>query len=324
MVWIRFPRIVFSILCVLCASLPAHAQQPPAEVRMGMNAPNAAHWSLFIAEDQGFFRDQGLHVTRVMADGPAGTISLLASKSVDIIAGGTDDVIASIAHGIPIRIVAPAFYTNPFALLTAPGITSWNDLKGKTVVIGPKLNEGGFSFDVMARANGLSPSDFNLIVVTNSNLRYAALTSGKVSGAILVQPFDVLAKAQGMHVLADAERYFKPWMYSAFCAEPSWMAANRGTVVAFIRALRKANAFGYAHPDAAIASLVKNLRIDPKVARAVYDLDFHQWHAFDPTERIAPEVLQAVSSRALQVGSITEMPALSAMYDPSYAEAASR
>lgn len=320
----RLIGIVSAALFVLYVGFPARAQQPPIEVRLGMNAPNAAHWSLFIAEDQGFFREQGLHVTRVQADGPAGTISLLASKSVDIIAGGADDIVASMAHGVPMRIVAPAFFTNPFSLITAPTITSWSDLKGKTVVIGPKLNEGGFSFDVMARANGFSPSDFSLIVVTNSNLRYAALTSGKVSGAILVQPFDILAQQQGMRVLSVADSYFKPWMYSAFCADPSWMAANRNTVVAFIRALRKANAFGYSHPDAAIASLVKNLRIDPKIAQAVYDLDFRKWHAFDPNVRISAAVLQAVAARAKQVGSITEIPSLNSMYDPSYADAASR
>lgn len=303
---------------------PAAAQPAPDELRVGIVAPSAPDWDFFVAEQQGFFRDQRLHVTLITAGSPANAINMLVSNAVEIISDSTDSMIGGIARGLPIRIFAPGFQPDPYTLLTTPGITSWEQLRGKTVILGPKLDVTAFSFDRMAAAQHMTQKDFNVIVAPSTVARYAALSSGHVDAAILAQPFDIVAERRGMHVLAHADDYIKLWLFEGIAARPAWLASHRDAAVRFVRALAKADAFAYAHPAETIAALVGGTRVDEAVAAAAYDLDFRRWHAFDPQQRFSEAAIRAVAERALGAGTITQIPPMSAIYDPSIVQAATR
>jgi ABC-type nitrate/sulfonate/bicarbonate transport system substrate-binding protein len=318
-------RFLALLALVLALTIPAGAQNAPlTELSVAINSPTAVELDLFIAEKQGFFREQGLRVTLITGGSPANVINLVSSGSVGIAADSTDPVMGAIARGLPIKFIAPGFQTDPYTLVTAGSITDWSQLKGKTVLIGPKLDVTGISLSRMAQAHHMTMDDFNLIVSTSTTARFAALTSGNAAAAMLNQPYDIVAESKGMHLLAASHDYVKDWLFEGFVVNTSWLAANRPIAVRFLRAIRKAIQFGYAHPDESIAILTAVTNIDPAIAKKSYDLNWRQWKAFDPNLRFNVAGLRAVAQGAVGSGILPSMPDVTTFYDASVAAEATR
>jgi NitT/TauT family transport system substrate-binding protein len=313
-----------AVCAALALIVPAAAQNAPTELSLAIVSPTAVELDLFIADREGFFRDEGLHVTLITGGSPANVINLLASGSVGIAADSTDSVMGAIAHGLPMKFIAPGFQTNPYTLVTVPGITDFSQLKGKTVLIGPKLDVTGITLTKMLKPHKMTMEDFNVVVSTSTTSRYAALSSGNVQAAMLNQPFDIVAESKGMHLIAAGHDYVKDWLFEGFAANTSWLAANRPTAVHFLRAIRKAIQWGYAHPTEAAAVLTAVTNIDPEVGRKAYDLNWRQWHAFDPNLRFDLAGMRAVAEGAVGSGILTSVPELTTFYDPSLIAEATR
>lgn len=321
---IRLPGLALLAACAaLLITLPAAAQNL-TDLSVAIVSPTSVELDLFIADKQGFFRDEGLNVSLVTGGSPANAINLLSSGSVGIAADSTDSVMGAIGHGLPIKFIAPGFQSNPYTLVAVGSIPDFAALRGKTIVIGPKLDVTGITLARMLEAHHMTMDDFNVIVSTSTTARYAAVTSGNVQAAMLNQPFDIVAESKGMHQLAAGHDYIKDWLFEGFAVNTAWLAANRPTAVHFLRAVRKAIQFGYAHPDEAAATLTAVTHIDPDIAKKTYDLNWRQWHGFDPNLRFDVAGLRAVAQGAVGSGILPSMPDLGIFYDNSVADEARR
>jgi ABC-type nitrate/sulfonate/bicarbonate transport system substrate-binding protein len=324
-------RRPFVALAALLASLtlpvPSPAQAPAGvtDVTFGSTGPNSSDWPFYLADQLGFFRAAGLHVTLIETGNPTQTINELATGSVDIATDGTDTIVAAVVHHLPVKIIAPQMIDDPFALVVPPSIASWAQLRGKAVTLSEKQDVTAMSFYRMAQANHLDPArDFTLFYAATTNQRFAALASGNVQGALLAQPFDFRAESQGMRILARSSTYMKDWMYKSVVVNTAWAAAHRADVVRFVAALRKAVAYGYAHPQEAVNILVTATKVDNDSAQKAYQLDFTQSKAFSTTGMVPRKGLQAVIDGMIQIGSISSAPPIADVLDDSYARDAQR
>lgn len=284
---------------------------------------SSGEWPLYIADAEGFFRDEGIKLTIVPFNGPQDVANAIASKSVDLGDVQTDTGIDAIAHGLDIRIVAPALKTVPYRLIVLPTITAWPQLKGVTISLGSRNGSTILSYKRLLKAHRVDDADFSIMVAGNSSLRLAALRSRQVQATMLAQPYDFLAESQGMRVMADSSEVMgKDWIFAAVLANGSWAQANRPLLVRFLRAYRRAIAFGYTHRAEAVAVLAPIVNVDRETAEKTYDLTFTKWHGFDPSLRIAPGALEAMGRSLVDFGNIARVPPLAQMYDGSYAGAA--
>lgn len=296
----------------------------PVEINFGILTPTASEWPLYIAQGQGFFKEEGLKVSIINGDSPPNVINLLATGAFDMADNGSDSEITAIAHGLPIKMIAPQFNVNPYSLVTSPSVKTWADLKGKSVMLGTKQDVTAIGLQQMAEAHGLKLDDFSIIIGGNSTARYAGLKSGNVQGAMLGQPFDLLAQSEGMNILGSASDVTKQWVFTCVAVNSAWAAKNRPTIVKFLRALRKAVQYGYAHKADAVTDLVAATHSDPVIAGKAWDLDFAKWHAFDPNLKLAPNGLQIVGKYQVGFGIIKEVPSQADLYDPSFVAEAIR
>ena len=316
--------IKFLALLVLLTATSARAQTP-LEVSLAIIGHSAQEWPLYIAQQAGFFRQEGLNVSVILGNTPPNTVNLFASGDVNIVNIGTDSCIAAIAHQIPMKLVSTMFVPMPYRLLTSPSVATWAQLKGKTVILATKKDVTAIAFRRLAQVQHLDMErDFSIVLGGTSPIRYTALISGNVQGAIVSQPYDLQAQAQGMHVLADATSSIKSWLFAGIGVNPTWGAAHRTEVVKFIRALRKGTEYGYAHPQEAITILQNMTHVDQTIAQKSYDLDFTQWHAFSRTMRVEPKDVQAVMDAVVEIGTIPAPLPVADMIDNSYAAEAAR
>jgi NitT/TauT family transport system substrate-binding protein len=315
----RTAFVAATAACALAEVQGARAQTPPlTEVSYSILNPSAQEWPLLIGQAQGFFHDEGLNVTVLSGNSAPNVVNELATGAVDIGDNGTDTWISAVQHGLPIKMVAPVFGENPYALVVQPSIKTWADLRGKAVMVGTKQDVTAIALGQMAAAQKLKLDDFAIVAGGNSSARFAALMSGNVQGATLSQPYDLEAVSQGMHVLAEAADTAKGWLMTAIAVQPAWAAKNRATVVKVLRATRRAIRFGYAQRDATVAILVSATHVDPAIAGRAYDINFKRRHAFDPDLKMIPNAFEIVGKAMVEFGVIPAIPSRSDLYDPSF------
>jgi NitT/TauT family transport system substrate-binding protein len=298
--------------------------QQLTEVLWGVLGPSATEWPEYIAEAQGFYRDEGLKLTTISAGSPQNVIQQLATGSINLASVGSDSVIAATTRGLAIKGVAPGFNPNPYALVVAPSIKTWADLKGKQIVLATKQDVTALAFEKLAQQQKMTIDDFSIIIGGSSGTRYAALLSGNVAGAILGQPFDIQAVDKGMHVLGTANDVLKNWQFTLLTANAAWADKNRDVLVRMLRAYRKSIQLGYANRTAAIANLAAEAKFDPAILDRAYDLIWLKLKGFDRNLKINQAGLEAVAKSQMDFGTIKQPPAYKDVYDPSFAAAALR
>lgn len=321
-----FVRALSLLIGLGLAAAAAGAQTPaPVEVSLAMNAPGSGNWPVYIALAQNFFAAEGLHVTTVMSGSNVATMNLVATGSTNFALDGSDIEIESVAHELPVKIIAPEFGPNPYTVLTAAGITTWQQLKGKTVALGSPQDVSSLSFLKLAALQRLARDDFSIFTSASSSSRYDALLSGQVQATVLSQPFDIQAEEHGFHALGTGSAALKPWADTSIAVNAKWAAANRATVVHFVRALKAAVRYGYAHKAEAVAALVATTNIAATTAQKAYDYDFTQLHVFTINDRIDfKRDLLAMGESARAAGAIPAVPPIDDIFDASYLAGAGR
>ena len=300
------------------AGPPAAAQTTLTEMTFGILTPTASEWPVYLAQAQGFYKEEGLNVTIVEGNTPPNVINLVATNGANMVDNGCDSEIAAVSHGLPLKVVAPMFSDNPYSLVVLPTIKTWADLKGKSVMLGTKQDVTAIGLGALAAAHKMTLDDFQIVIGGNSTARYAGLASGNVQGAMLGQPFDLLAESKGNVILGTASDVIKDWAFTCVAANNDWASKNRPTVLKFLRALRKAIQYGYANKAGSVAVLVDKTKVDSAIAARAWDLDFGKWKAFNASLKPSPTGLQTVGKYQVQFGVIPAMPPISEIYDPSF------
>jgi NitT/TauT family transport system substrate-binding protein len=321
------PAFVAAVLALVTgggAAVVRAQQTAPANVTYGILNYTAAEWPLMLAQDQGFFKKEGISVSVVSLNSPPNVINALASGAVNVAEDGTDSYIAAVLHNLPIKIVAPIFAVDPYSLVVAPAITSIEQLKGKTIMLGTKQDVTAITLAAMIKPAHLTLDDFSIVVSGSTPARYQALVSGNAQGSLLLSPFDFLAESQGFHTLQSGQQVLKNWLFTTLAVNEGWASGNRPAVIAMLRALREGAQYGASHKPQAIAALIAYTKTTPEIADKTYERDYVQWKVFRDDLAVTPAQLDEIAKQQTAFGVIASEPPFTTMVDTSYAAAARR
>lgn len=263
----RFGLWVAIASVLLLTTAAARAQTPPALVRVGVEAADAAT-PLLWARNAGLFAKAGLNVDVERVAGSAAATSAVLAGNLDIALAGSLPLIIAHDRDQGFSIVAPAaaYRSNqPDAVLAVPEQSTRTRARDFTnQAIG--VTAFGDITSLAARAwldkNG-SGTAVRLVEVGDAPV--AALDDGRVAGATLGGPALAAALASrkvrvAVHVFdAIAPRF----MESAYFAENAWILNNRDIVDRFLGVMREANAYVAVHESETIPQLAAYLSRDP-------------------------------------------------------------
>ena len=195
-------------------------------------------WSVMTAIEKGYFEEEGIEVKLTeFQDGP-NIISAMESGSIDI------GYIGQGAHKLCIEgnatIFALSHISNGDAVIGGPGVTSIEDLAGKTVA----YSSGTSSQDILELAlssAGMTMDDIQATDMAAENIP-TAIISGSVDAAATWSPgtLTILDEVEGAAKLCD-NMTFKDTTVSlaSWICTPSYAEDNRDSLVKFTRALFK-------------------------------------------------------------------------------------
>jgi len=166
---------------------PAHAQSKPQKLTVVLDwFINPDHAPLFVAEDQGFFKEQGLEVTLISPADSSDPPKLVAAEKADLAITYEPEFIDQIEQGLPLITIGTLIDQplNCLLLLGEGSIRTLADLKNKKI----GSSSGGIKIlmlKTMLQKQGLALRDIELINVRHNLLQ--ALLARKVdaiSGAM--------------------------------------------------------------------------------------------------------------------------------------------
>jgi NitT/TauT family transport system substrate-binding protein len=231
---------------------------------------------LFIAEQRGLFKQQGLNVTIKLAstsqtaiDGQlAGTYDVTSADYVTYF----DNVLLKKA---PLRIVAESSFLQPnvLALLVKPGSTvrSVRQLSNQVVSVNAPNDIGTLLVDSLLRDNGVSSG----AVKFNNHVDFpdvaASLASGKVDAAFAPEPFVSLdAMNAGTQELADLDQGGTTnFPIQGVAVTQAWAHDNPNTLAAFERAYAQGQEIADTDRSAVEAAVEKFLGLPPLAAAVI-------------------------------------------------------
>ena len=192
----------FQLGCLLVLSIVEvrliHAQE---RITLGLTTRNGStSLPYVVAEEKGFFKAEGLNALVVIMQNQV-VVNGVLSRHVDY--GGTfSNFVGAAMSGAPVRIVMSVMDGADHFLVTSPNIKRVEDLKGKTFGISSFGGTPHSEAIAILRKYNLNPEkDVTFLQVGGSSARYMSLESGAIQAAMIVPPFNHMAKKRGFNQL---------------------------------------------------------------------------------------------------------------------------
>jgi NitT/TauT family transport system substrate-binding protein len=289
----------------------------------GFVSHGALQWPEYIANEFGWFKENGVNVDMVVV-GP-GAAQQVAAGSLNLAYSGFPDFIRATNQGAPLKIVINAVGEPPYAVYAKPAIKQIADLKGKTVTIGGTKDVTLIYMEAFIASAGLKASDLDFVYAKATQDRLAALLSGGADAAILYPPSTFRAGAAGYTYLGDIETYLKDFPFTVWAANTDWAAKNKDALLSYVKAYSRAIRWLYdgKNKDQAVDILVKYSKQDRKDSADTYDYFINKLHAFSADGRISAPSYKKLTDALVAWGDLTQpVPPMSKFFDLSFVDAA--
>ena len=164
----------------------------------------------FLAQEEGFYRRQGLEVSLGEGAGAQAALGSLIQGQEDLVVMPGVFALSAIQKGLPVKIVALYQPRAPVVFLSRSEkpITRPKDLEGKTIAV--SVGETGTSYlDMFCQKNGVDCGKITRILV-DRNARVAQFLQGQVDAVNLYRSNDlpiVLKKTGQEYALLDMSKY---------------------------------------------------------------------------------------------------------------------
>lgn len=235
----------------------------------------------YYAEQEGYFKDEGLAVRGITLNNGPAAISAVVSGSAEMAESAIVPVILARAHNQPVKIFLSLNYEQYpkpiFDHLIATqrsGVTTLAGLKGKTVAINASSAECEFILRDHLQSVGLTEKSVKLITIPFPQMP-AALELGEADAACLVDPFFTAVMRSPKDkatLLAGSVANLKELgrrVLDGYYARADWLEANPKTAAAFMRAIAKADHELVANPPLYRKLLVDEFKVPEALAEAM-------------------------------------------------------
>jgi NitT/TauT family transport system substrate-binding protein len=243
--------------------------------------PTADLAGLYIAQDDGYFARQGLHVTIKKIASSAAIITDQLEGQVEISAGSYIPYLSAQAAGARFRILAEASNLQPDTrvLVTTEGspITTIAGLVGKKIGVNGTNSIGTLLISALLAAHGISPGKVHFITDKQGfPVMPRQLRDGVWDAAFLAEPYVTVAGEEyGEKVLADLDQGATVnFPIDGYVATQAWTKRYPKTAAAFVRAIQQGQALADSDRTAVEAAMGESDQLPPQVMAAMVLPDY--------------------------------------------------
>ncbi|MFC1504907.1 ABC transporter substrate-binding protein [Thermodesulfobacteriota bacterium] len=296
-------KIILVVIALLVLAMPPYTMASERLTLILDWFPNVDHLPLYVAKQQGFFKDSGLEIKIISPSDTSDALKLAATNKADLAISYEPQTIIAAARGLDITVIG-RLVEHPLTtllFLEGHGIDTPSDLEGKRIgYTVPGLMD--VLLEAFARLNGIENYQainvgFNIV---------ASLTAGKVDA--VMGPFKtfetVTMRRKGYAVgYFELEKHGIPdYDELLFVCGPESRKKKAMAISAFRAAVAQAIRYARANPDQALEDYFKQV---PEADRQIETEAFHlTLPYFAHSQQHNPERWQTFADFALQYGLI--------------------
>ena len=265
------------------AATETAAKEVPETSVVRWNYGTSGNILVFIAEEKGYFADEGISLEIVPATANADAMQLLASNKVDVVSNsGTSNPLQQIASGVDLTVFGGHMVNGCMPVIAKTG-TEW---KGVESLIGKKFacNPSYFAFTGAVMDLGYDkPLDaLEWISYTNYNDAAAAVLKGEVDFALQGTGQNLSASTtEGIEIVCYQSDIMPNYSCCRMVASTDFVKNNPITVKCILKALMRAQADYEANKEEAVKLMAKKIEASEEYV-AAYMLNDHYTVSVDP------------------------------------------
>jgi NitT/TauT family transport system substrate-binding protein len=278
---------LLTLAFALTACAGKASDQPSMSLTIGYTQIGAAYSDLYVCEDKGVFKKNGLDVKLTQLNSSSQLLAALSSNSVQIGAGVASSTAAGILKGIDLRYVAlpmPVYYLEMWG---RPDLTP-GGMKGKKVGLSSPGSLGDAAFHAWTKDKGLD-GQVEPVYLKSVPAEVAALRQGAVDAIVTQPPNGTQTRDKGFKKVMDFTKY--PAAANAYTVTGQYHKVNSKAVAAFVKS--EVECLSILHKDKAqtIESIRKHSgQSDEALAEYAYDF-FEKLWTREP--RVEPDLIKA-------------------------------
>jgi ABC-type nitrate/sulfonate/bicarbonate transport system substrate-binding protein len=269
-----------------------------------------AQWPEFVAQDKGFYAREGLTVETLVVDVRTSITSLIGGSFEVSFANATDLVLA-INRGANLVAVGSGLDRAPYALITAPAVRTFADLKGRKVGAAAQSDAYTVVLRDMLSNNGLDPEqDVEFVYGGSSNQRMVALQSGGLDASLILPPQERELTDKGFNALGSTLDYFPNLQLSLTAVRRDWAEQNADLLRRYLRAQGSASQWLNDPANRAEAAQILSdaTKAPPDAAAYTYDQVVTRVHAYPDDGCIQRDGMERVLQVLASAGQIEGTP----------------
>jgi len=260
----------FSVLALQPTGAPA--QQTLERIVITYPSRSIASVDLYIAQERGFFRQEGLQAEVVQVRGNIGVTALLSGDAHAINNVGT--IIRAMERtDLPAKVLTQSLKKNLFWLVTKPDVKSLSELKGKvfgTTTLGGSQHLAAVR---LLQKAGLDPErDITVVIGGDVPAQLQSLVSGVIQLAALSPPTVILARDKFKLTIHGSTLEDVPNLQNGLAFSEKLLRERRDLVKRILRARSRAHRYFWENERGTAEVLANYLKVDLSVALESYRL----------------------------------------------------
>lgn len=237
------------------------------------------YYPAIIAEQEGFYRDEGLRVSMTYGFGGGDSLRLVAAGRLPINCAEAGESVALADHkGAGVRLICTFMVGESNSLVGQPGIESYKDLPADVLLgVSNPYASSTISALMLLKKGGINLKRVTTVSVGSSIGRYAAVLARKVDVAAVILPYAVRAPLDGLHILGSALDLAYPTVFISQSVNNAWVNRSKEN---FDLAVRNTTAtlrglhWGFANKDKMIRWVEEVEKVPARVAPHYYEVAF--------------------------------------------------
>ena len=223
------------ILFALLAQAASAAQAEP--IRLAYSSISGAMAPLWVAQEYGYFRRQGLDVQLLYIGGGSVVTQALIGGDVQFVRLGANSGVQASLRGASLKMIGNTINTLVFSLMARPEIQTPKDLKGKKIGLTRLGGSTDFALDLALKKWGLRRgADVAVIQTGGMPQLLGAITGGIVDAGVVSPPTNLAAAKLGLKELVDFGEIGIVYPNSPLATTQLFLEKNRNTALRVLRA----------------------------------------------------------------------------------------
>ncbi|MER5185451.1 ABC transporter substrate-binding protein [Streptomyces sp. NPDC002896] len=272
---------------------------------------------LKMAEEKGLFKRRGVKVEFVTLQSASQALPALASGEVDAVEQNAGAFfIASERGNLNASIIGSTMIGLPWAIYAKKGITSLDQLQGKSIAISSPTGLPASIADVMFAKAGVSGTSMQKLNGGGNADRYRAVATGTTDSASSPADYVPRARRDGVNVVALSTDVVPDYPRYSIIARNDRLAAKPEAARRYLAGLMDGFRYAYARPDEAkeLAAKEAGTTPDDTYITFMHDLIARK-RLVDPEAGIAEPKLAYLSTLLTETGQLSRPADLTELVD---------